>query len=252
MVRRIVLTRPAGPYEGGRKLATSLQELGFEVFELTLQACVAIPLSKPDRDLVAAAFVNPLTAWAALLSPTSVWVWRDLVNAEPVLAQAMNQISIAVQGPGTAEAFSECFGRNPNFVPNVFIADQFAREFAAHLELGDRIIVPQSADGRDVFVPTLKSLGFNAVGVNTYKLRPQPPSRELLDRYRQFVNQDTVIVFMSPSAVKATFKALGTALGTDKVVSIGPVTTNALQSAGIAVWREASEHSEAGILAVLN
>jgi uroporphyrinogen-III synthase len=251
MAKRIVLTRPAGPYKGGRKLATKLIESGFEVFELTLQTCLAIPISGQDRELLAAAFLNPSATWAVFLSPTSVWVWRDLVDGDPVLVQAMNQISIAVQGVGTAEALSECFGYNPSFMPTVFVADQFARQLAAHLNPGDKIIIPQSADGRDVFGPTLKSLGFKAYGINTYQLRPAPPSVELLDQYRQFVHQDTVIVFMSPSAVKATFKAIGPTLGTDKVLSIGPITSSALKSAGLPVWREAREHSEAGILEVL-
>jgi len=158
---------------------------------------------------------------------------------------------VAAQGSGTADALVECFGRRPNFVPSVFVAEEFARELALRLTKEQMVIVPQSADGRDVFAPTLLTLGRQAIGIKTYRLGPEPITAETLAAYRRFVNPEAAIIFMSPSAAAAAASAIGLTLGTDKVVSVGPITSQALKKAGFPVWREAQEHSEEGVLAAL-
>jgi uroporphyrinogen-III synthase len=145
----------------------------------------------------------------------------------------------------------ECFGRAPDFIPTVFVAEEFAREFAGRLRSDQSVIVPQSADGRDLFAPTLGSLGFQAHGIETYQLKPEHITTEALATYRSFVDAETVVIFMSPSAVRAAVGVFGASLGTDKVVSVGPITSQALKSAGLPVWQEAREHSETGVVAVL-
>jgi uroporphyrinogen-III synthase len=251
MIRRVVVTRPVGPYAGGRKLASRLAESGCEVFELPLLRCVPVPLSEQDLQRLTDSFDKREDTWLAFLSPTAVWVWRELVGANALLEQLTAEVCVAVQGSGTAEALRECFDRKPDFIPSIFIAEEFAKELSARLKTGQQVLVLQSADGRDVFAPTLASLGFKASSIITYSLHAMPLAQETLSAYRNFVNDQTAVLFMSPSAVRAAAKALGGALGTDKVVSVGPITSQALKTAGFPVWREAQEHSEAGVVDVL-
>lgn len=251
MIRRVVVTRPVGPYGGGRKLASRLSESGLEVFELPLLRCLPTPLSAQDQQSLVGRFAQVADTWLAFLSPTAVWVWRELVGENDSLEKFTTEVHIAVQGSGTAEALRECFGRKPDFIPSVFVAEEFAKEFAARLKRGQQVFVLQSADGRDVFAPTLRSLGFAASGIATYGLSPVPLAEDCLSAYRSFVNDQTAVLFMSPSAVRAAAVALGSTLGTDKVVSVGPITSQALKTAGFPVWREAQEHSEAGVVDVL-
>lgn len=251
VIHRVVLTRPAGPYEGGRTLAQRLTAQGYEVLEFPLLRCVPVALSAHDREQLEAACARLRGVWLAFLSPTAVAVWRELVEPGSILAEATSRIAIAVQGVGTAQALRELFCRQPDFVPSVFVAEEFAKELAGRLSRGETVIVPQSADGRDVFAPTLTELGHRAFAVATYRLEPEPASAQLLERYRVFVDSSTAVVFMSPSAVRAAAAVLGASLGTNKVLSIGPITSQAIRTAGFPLWREAREHSEDGVVASL-
>jgi uroporphyrinogen III methyltransferase/synthase len=131
------------------------------------------------------------------------------------------------------------------------VAEEFAREFARALPPNRAVIVPQSADGRDLFAPILRVAGFGASGIDIYRLEANGINKESLDSYRSFVREGAAIVFMSPSAVAAAARVLQGSLGTEKIVSIGPITTQAIKQAGLTVWREAQEHSEDGVLKVL-
>jgi uroporphyrinogen-III synthase len=232
-------------------LVSRLSDKGFQVFELPLLRSVSLPLSNESRNTVVAASAAASDFWLVFLSPTAVWVWKELVGDDAALISATSCASIAVQGSGTANAVRECFGRKVDFVPTVFVAEEFAREFAERIPRVARVIVLQSADGRDIFAPTLVSFGFSALGINTYQLQAEPVTAEILGRYREFVGNEVVVIFMSPSAVKAAASVLGASLGTDKVLSVGPITSQALRAAGFPVWREAQEHSEAGVVATL-
>lgn len=251
MIRRVVITRPSGPYAGGRKLALKLEALGCDVFEFPLLRCVSIPLSSRSQEIIEALSTKASQVWLAFLSPSAVWVWRELARQHESVLALMREAHVAVQGSGTADALKECFGRSPNFVPSVFVAEEFAREFAAILTAERTVIVPQSADGRDVFAPTLAARGLQAFSIETYRLEAQQVAPETLRAYRGFINSEAAIVFMSPSAVAAAVSTIGSSLGTNNVVSVGPITSQALRKAGFPVWREAQEHSEAGVLAVL-
>lgn len=252
MIDRVVLTRPVGVFSGGNTLAARFLGLGYQVFELPLLRSVALPLSEESRAGVVAAGRAASDFWLVFLSPTAVWVWRDLIANDSALISVTSSCSIAAQGAGTARAVRECFGRKVDFIPTVFVAEEFAGEFAQRFPRVAGVVVLQSADGRDIFAPTLTNLGFDALGINTYQLQRESVGVEILGQYREFVGHATAVVFMSPSAVLAAAALFGSSLGTDKVLSIGPITSQALRAAGFPVWREALEHSEAGIVACLH
>jgi len=191
-------------------------------------------------------------SWLVFLSPTAVWVWKDLIGEDADLLQATAKSKIATQGSGTANAVKECFNRTSDFVPSVFVAEEFARELIEVLKKGECVLVPQSTDGRDVFVPLLIEAGFSAHGVGIYRLEANEVSKDAISEYRKFVSSDTAIVFMSPSAALSASLILGGVLGTDKIISVGPITSRSIKQAGWQVWREAKEHSEDGVLQVLD
>jgi uroporphyrinogen-III synthase len=252
---KVILTRPSGPYPGSERLAAKLQERGFKTLELPLLRCVARVLSREELLELRGFFFNAGSErkrWLVLLSPNAVWVLREILrsskegdNSEMLLDSS---ISIAAQGSGTAQAIVECFGREPDFVPSVFVAEEFVREFSTILRGSERILVPQSADGRDIFAPTLRGLGYDAMGVSIYSIERGILSAEEVSRYREFVDPGSVIVFMSPSAARAAREELGEQLGTTRILSVGPITSQALRRLGYPVWREAVGHSEEGVI----
>lgn len=246
----VVITRPSGPYAGGDKLARKLHEAGFLTFELPVLACQVIPLSNETEKLLSEVYASE-QVWLAFLSPSALWVWSTIAKSDSALAELTNRASIAVQGSGTAAACQECFGRRPDFVPALFVAEEFAKELSLVVRSGHRVLVPQSADGRDVLVPMLRRNGVQADSFNLYRLEPCQPSADTLLRFGSLPDSETFVVFMSPSAVRAAFKAVGASLSKKKIVSVGPITSQALRQVGLSVWREAREHSEAGVLQAL-
>lgn len=251
---KVILTRPSGPYPGSERLAAKLKELGFQTLELPLLRCVKRVLSAEELVELREFLLNPASErkrWLVLLSPNAVWVLREILRSkegDPATMPLDSSILIAAQGSGTALAIRECFGREPDFVPSVFVAEEFVREFSDILRGSERILVPQSADGRDIFAPTLKGRGYDARGVSIYSIERATLSSEEVSRYREFVDPRSVIVFMSPSAARAAREELGEQLGTARILSVGPITSQTLRRLGYPVWREAVGHSEEGVI----
>jgi uroporphyrinogen-III synthase len=246
----VVITRPSGPYSGGDKIARRLRESGFSPLELPVLACQVIPLTSETIKLLQE-FSTYEKVWLAFLSPSALWVWSTVAASDAALASLTTRASIAVQGSGTAAACEECFGRRPDFIPSVFVAEEFAKEFVLASKPGQRVLVPQSADGRDVFVPILRQHGVKADGFSLYRLQPCEPGSESLLKLNKVKDEETFVVFMSPSAVRAAVKVIGPLLSNMRIVSVGPITSQAVREAGLAVWREAQEHSEEGVLQAL-
>jgi uroporphyrinogen III methyltransferase/synthase len=169
-------------------------------------------------------------------------------------AESEEKYQIAVQGRGTGGAVAKLFGREPGFTPTVFVAEDFAREFMQRLRSEDRILVAQSADGRDVVAPYLTEKGLDVTVLRTYETVAIVPPHSLVDELVGGVPDETIFVFMSPSAVQATVRALGSRvefLAESKIISVGPITSQAIRIAGFSQFREASEYSEEGVMALL-
>jgi uroporphyrinogen-III synthase len=168
-------------------------------------------------------------------------------------------MKIAVQGVGTAEALAECFGRHPDFMPSVFVAEEFGHEFAAVVGHDGRptqtkVFIPQSTRGRGVLAPVLRSHGYEVFSVDLYHTRELSLSDELRGLVGHLDPTTTAFVFMSPSAVCATVQQLAqhrALLEEAAIISVGPITSQAVRSAGLVVTAEAASHSEQGVVELL-
>jgi uroporphyrinogen III methyltransferase/synthase len=246
----VVITRPSGPYAGAQKLASRLALHGFEPFEFPVLSCEALPLSDDARAVVQTT-IEGKGSWIAFLSPTAVHVFHDLIRRAFPSSASLEGLLLASQGKGTAEAIVECFGRKPDFVPSVFVAEEFAREFAPKIRSGQRVLVPQSADGRDLLGPALRVMGKDAHSFSLYALVPLSADADRIRALGDLPSETTIVVFMSPSAVRAAVQQAGATLANKRVLSIGPITSQAVRKAGLTLWREAREHSEDGVLLAL-
>lgn len=246
----VVITRPEGAYAGAEKLRAKLEAIECRPFFLPVTKVEQLSLLPEAKALVRKALETP-DQWIAFLSPSSVYVFKNLVERILHTTQIPPSISLAAQGKGTAEAIQTCFGRPADFIPTVFVAEDFAQEFARSIDEENPILVPQSADGRDVFGPLLRSLGFKVETIDTYCLVDAPLTDELRAKMEELRGLDASIIFMSPSAVRSVvraFKDHRTLLEGFKVISVGPVTSQAITESGLQVFAEALEHSEDGII----
>jgi uroporphyrinogen-III synthase len=251
MITTVVITRPSGPYAGAEKLSRKIAERGLKPFEFPVLACEALVLDAHDRAHVVEALATK-GSWIAFLSPTAVHVFADLIAREFPESAALSTAFIAAQGTGTAAAVRECFKRSADFIPSVFVAEEFAKEFAPKLRADQLVLVPQSAEGRDLFAPTLRTLGKQARSFSLYGLNARPVEMERREALKAMSGEQTVVVFMSPSAVRAAMQTASDALIGKRILSVGPITTQAIRKAGLSLWREAREHSEEGVLEALS
>jgi uroporphyrinogen III methyltransferase/synthase len=115
------------------------------------------------------------------------------------------------------------------------------------------VVVPQSADGRDVFAPIVRQSGAEVVCLSTYGLVTIAPSDDDVAAVKELSPDESCIVFMSPSAVRSTVETFPDPehLKCLRVVSIGPVTSKAVRDVGLKVFAEAKEHTEDGIVECL-
>lgn len=251
MSQCVVLTRPQGLYDGNQRLSEKLKAIGLETLEISGLTCHSMPIEDHVLKEVECASDGDGNVWFVLLSPTAVHVVASLSATYKQLASSISKAKIACQGRGTAGAVQACFGRNADFIPTTFIAEEFSQELASVLSPADTLLVPQSLQGRNVIGPALKSQGFSVCSWSSYRFNERALSAQEIDALSK-APEKTVVIFMSPSAVSALVKQARSELANKRLLSIGPVTSQAIKSAGLPIWREANEYSQEGIIEVLS
>jgi uroporphyrinogen-III synthase len=199
------------PREQAGPLAARLEELGHEVVE-----CPLIEIESLGGPVEVAGY-----EWVIVTSPNGA---RELVS------RARGELpKIAAVGPGTAETLRE-LGVEPAFTPAVFSQDGLLAEFPR-------------PEGRVLFAAAegasrrpIEELGADFVPLyRTRLIRPAMPP------------EGDVVVLASGSAARS-FAELGADI---PVVSIGPQTTQAAESAGLRVITEAKTHDLDGLIAAI-
>ena len=245
----VVLTRPFGPNEAADTLGLRIQECGFTVERLPVLKVEPLPLDESDQKIIRTLETGG-PDWVAWLSPTSVYVTRDLLQALSNKAVVHPSIRLAAEGPGTSKACEECFQRVADLIPPVFIAEEFADALSDTVPASASILLLQAADGRNVVGPTLSARGRAVQMLSTYRTVPIKPAAASLQRLIEIGPDNLIFLFMSPSAVTATadvFRHVPSLLRTVTVVTVGPTTSRAAQEAGCANVIEAQSHSEEGV-----
>ena len=251
MIKTVIVTRPKGPYAGDEGLSKRLEAEGFSVMHLASLSVEARQLSAEDEAVFRASLLSNAW-WIAFLSPTSVHVFRDQCSRLGIDLRD-SAARLAAQGPGTRDAVLTIFGREVDLESQIALAEVFAEQLAHRLGADGRVLVPQSADGRDVFAPIVRQSGSEAVCVPTYGLVSVAPNENDVTAVKELSPADSCIVFMSPSAVRSTVETFPDPehLKCLRIVSIGPVTSKAVRDAGLKVFVEAKEHTEGGVVECL-
>ena len=251
MERTVILTRPRGPYAGDEGLLQRLVAEGFPVIHLTSLSVEARELGAEDEAVIRSS-LQSRDWWLAFLSPTAVHVFQDhCVRLGIDLHRS--QARLAAQGPGTSEAVRSVFAREVDLESPISLAEVFAEQLAHRLGGVGSVLLPQSANGRGVFGPLVRQSGVQVVCVQPYGLVTVQPSESEIAAVRAVTPEDSCIVFMSPSAVRATVETFPDPehLRCLPIVSIGPMTSKAVREVGLKVFAEAKEHTESGIVECL-
>jgi uroporphyrinogen III methyltransferase / synthase len=172
-------------------------------------------------------------------------MFARLAAAEPPRdARALAGATIAAIGPGTARALAE-HGITADVVPERFVAESLV-EALADLPVS-RALVARAREARDVLPDALRERGSRVDVLELYETLAEPLEGAALDAA---LSAD-YITFTSSSTVRFLLEATAGARPSGRIVSIGPVTSEALRERGLEPDVEAERHDIDGLLSAL-
>jgi len=239
--KKVIVTRARAQ---ASELARRLEALGAEPVELP--AIRIEPLI--DSDEVRRA-VDDLHTYAlvCLTSPNGVRLLFEAMAAAGRDARALANASVAAIGAGTEAALAE-HGVIADIVPERFVAEELV-ERLNELELdGKPVLVARAAEAREVLPEALRKKGAKVDVVPLYETVAEPPDPAALERARDA----DFITFTSSSTVRNFVEASPNGIPEGaRVVSIGPITSEAIREAGLAVDVETERHDIDGLVTAL-
>jgi uroporphyrinogen III methyltransferase / synthase len=214
-----------------------------------LRSLGATVLEAPAIRIVPADFVLPELGRYDLLcltSPNGVRLLFERMEAEALDARALAGVRVAAIGPGTARALRS-HGIAVDVVPERFLAEGLV-EALEDVPI-KRALLARARGARDVLERALRTRGAEVDVLTLYDTVAEP----LTTAQRSELAQASHVTFTSSSTVQFLMQSLGDprALAAQRLVSIGPVTSQALRDHGLAPDVEASRHDIDGLIEAL-
>lgn len=244
--RTVVVTRARAQASG---LVRRLTDLGATVVELPV---IAIEDAADSGAALAAAAdraVDGAYEWMVLTSANAVTRLLDALGGRGLPASTR----WAAVGTSTARSLMER-GVAPDLVPERAVSDALVEVFPRATTPGTapgrgteegRALFVRAERVRDVVVPGLAAKGWQVDEAVAYRtvagdVDPDAAARAAVA---------DAVAFTSSSTVERTVEVLGVAGVPPVVVSIGPVTSDAVRASGLEVTAEAAVHTLDGLVA---
>jgi uroporphyrinogen III methyltransferase / synthase len=155
--------------------------------------------------------------------------------------------TVAAIGPGTARALAE-HGIRADIVPERFVAEALVEALEPVAVAGRRVLVARAAEARDVLPDALRGRGAEVDVVALYETVREEAEPEAVEA----AQGADYVTFTSSSTVRNLSEALGDRFPTAaRIVSIGPITSEAARTAGLEVAVEAERHDVDGLVEAL-
>jgi uroporphyrinogen III methyltransferase/synthase len=245
--RTLLLFRPE---EQARETAQRVRERG------------AQPLVLPMIEIGSAPDPAPLTralgelaryGWLLFTSSNGVSRFFAALSQSGRDARALGGVKLGVVGPKTAAAL-ERYGLRADLIAEEAVGEGLAQALLDHGP-PERVLLARALVARDALPETLRARGFEVDVVPVYETRSRgAAARERLLSALEAGRADAAL-FTSSSTVRETLEALGAdavpVLARLTVASIGPVTSAALEAAGIRIDVKAESYTVSGLLDAL-
>ncbi len=248
--RRVVVTRARAQASG---LAATLRGLGAEVVELP-----AIRIEPRLESEEVRRAVERISEYALICvtSPNGARLLFEALTGAGLDARALSgtrQVgdgkgpTIAAIGPGTAKALAE-HGIQADIVPERFVAEGLIEALEGVEVVGSKALVARAAEARDVLPDALRERGAEVDVVALYETVRDEPDPVAVEA----AQAADYVTFTSSSTVHNLTEALDDRFPRDaRVVSIGPITSEAVRAAGLEVHVEAKRHDVDGLIEAL-
>ncbi|NLP50281.1 uroporphyrinogen-III synthase [Bacillus sp. RO1] len=227
--KRILITRSN---EQARYFSKQIQSLGGTSLEVPLIQFQHVS----DKEKVAADIKSNI--------PDYEWIVYTSVNGVKYffeLYQGHLPNKIAVVGAKTKQAL-EALGYKVDLVPNRFSAEDLIESFAK--ETISSILLIQGNLARPLLREELNRIGYNVKQIVVYENKIRVPEEKEWKWLKE--GKVDLYTFTSPSTVHNYMELFGLPKG--PVATIGPITRNAAEKAGINVAISPSEYTMDGLL----
>src|SRR5882724_3144179 len=190
--------------------------------------------------------------WLIFTSANGVRFFMDALQKADYEKKDLQKIAIAAVGPQTAKEV-EKYNLDVSFIPSKFTTADLAKELPNIT--GKKLLLPRSNIASTALQKQLLARGATVTNIPIYKT--EYASSDLTNFLSLIHNKQILcITFTSPSTVKGFIKNITDSKSQEKifsvpVVSIGPVTTKALQKVGFKKIYTAEVHTIKGMLAKL-
>ena len=247
--RTVVVTRARAQASG---LAATLRDLGATVVELP---AIRVEPRLESEEVRAAVQSIREYALVCVTSPNGAHLLFEALagaggadhDQRALDARALAGATVAAIGPGTARALAE-HGIAADVVPERFVAEALVEALTGVEVEGKRVLIARAAEARDVLPDALRKRGAKVDVVALYETVREAPTDDAIAA----AQAADYVTFTSSSTVTNLTEALGDRFpAAARIVSIGPVTSDAARAAGLEVNVEAERHDVDGLLAAL-
>jgi uroporphyrinogen III methyltransferase/synthase len=230
-------------HQAGR-LREALERCGARVIE-----CPAIEILPPlDWRRVDHAIARLSSYdWVVFTSANGVESFMERLFSRGRDARAFGPARLSAIGPATAGKLEE-YGLRADCVPKEFVSESLACALAKRGRLrGEKVILLRADIARPFLREELARQGADVEEVAVYRTRSRKGMRHEISRDLEAGRIDYV-TFTSSSTVKSFVAMVGRRVlskikDRTKWVSIGPVTSKALEDEGLKVWTEARPYT---------
>ncbi len=239
--KRVVVTRARAQ---ASQLARRLAALGAEPIELP---AIRIEPRIDSKEVRRA--VESLHSYAVvcLTSANGVHQLFEAMEAQGRDARALANATIAAIGPATAAALAE-YAVLADVIPKESIAEALVEELSKLDLNGKPVLIARAAEAREVLPDALRERGADVDVVALYETVAERPSPEAIER----AAGADYVTFTSSSTVHNLVEALPEDIAAGaRIVSIGPITSEAAREAGLTVHVEAERHDIDGLVEAL-
>lgn len=241
----VVVTRPRDRVS---TLARQIQHLGGTVIEMPVSRTEAVDPARPEVSEPLARFAAGQFDLICFTSPTGVGSFFGLIRELGLDARAFAGAELAAIGPSTAGELA-AHGLKADYLPGRFVTEGMLKTLEKVPMESRRVLIARAEEGRDLLPDTLRERGAEVAVMPVYRMIPEQPPEEVLER----AAQAHFITFTSASSVRNLVRtgAVDPRSFGPRVVTIGPVTSQAAREAGFAVAIEAGRHDLDGLVQVI-
>jgi uroporphyrinogen III methyltransferase/synthase len=239
--KRVIVTRAR---EQASELASRLAALGAEPIELP---AIRIEPRVDSKEVRRAVEGLHSYALVCLTSANGVRLLFEAMEEQGRDARALANATVAAIGPGTAAELRDR-GVIADVVPERFVAEALVEDLSKLDLNGKPVLIARAAEAREVLPDALRGRGADVDVVALYETLAERPDPDAIER----AAEADYVTFTSSSTVRNFTQALPEDIAAGaRVVSIGPVTSEAAREVGLTVHLEAERHDIDGLVEAL-